>query len=350
MNIWNFRDEILAAAHRWYWVVASFLLGALLGWLVSFVWPAPYRATLNLYVGLNAYRATRDLYIAEVAEEEFRSLDDYKNWQMGQLNSLALSDEYLAETLTRLQSEDLAWQNVDVPTLRAMLSIAWRSAGDWHFSAQNEAAQLAAQADQVWAQVVTEKVASAVDAARQTVFVDSELRAVAQLQTAAETRQRTLLATQKLLADWEFGLKAATPDQPLPTLDHWNLLSQVTQASLWNAGWQHVLESAPPLGSLPADYLEWLLPVNALIEAEQMLLPGEIAALQEQHTNLSADYQQAAGQSQALSANIEVVQNQKVDPQITHLRPKGSLLLVGGLLGVLVLILGWLVKVTLRSA
>jgi uncharacterized protein involved in exopolysaccharide biosynthesis len=67
MNIWNFRDEILAAAHRWYWVVASFLLGALLGWLVSFVWPAPYRATLNLYVGLNAYRATRDLYIAEVA-------------------------------------------------------------------------------------------------------------------------------------------------------------------------------------------------------------------------------------------------------------------------------------------
>ena len=47
MNIWNFRDEILAAAHRWYWVVASFLLGALLGWLVSFVWPAPYRATLT---------------------------------------------------------------------------------------------------------------------------------------------------------------------------------------------------------------------------------------------------------------------------------------------------------------
>ena len=106
MNTWDIRTEILMAGHRWYWVVASFLLGALLGWIISLFWPAPFRAVQDVYVGLNAYRATRDLYIAEVAGEQFRNLDDYKNWQMGQLNSLALSDEFLSETLIQLQGID----------------------------------------------------------------------------------------------------------------------------------------------------------------------------------------------------------------------------------------------------
>ena len=136
MNTWNLRTEILAAAHRWYWVVASFLLGALLGWLISLIWPAPYRAVQDIYVGLNAYRTTRDLYISEVAEAQFRNQDDYKNWQMGQLNSLAHSDEFLTETLFRLRETDQDWQEVDLSELRAMLAIAWRNTGDWHFSAQ----------------------------------------------------------------------------------------------------------------------------------------------------------------------------------------------------------------------
>ena len=57
MNTWNLRQEILTATHRWCWIVASFLLGALLVWVVSYIYPAPYRATQVLYVGLNAYRA-----------------------------------------------------------------------------------------------------------------------------------------------------------------------------------------------------------------------------------------------------------------------------------------------------
>ena len=85
MNTWNPRQEILSAAHRWYWIVACFLLGALLGWLVSFIWPAPYRSTLDLYVGLNAYRASQDDYIAQAAGDQFSNLDDFKHWQQGHL-------------------------------------------------------------------------------------------------------------------------------------------------------------------------------------------------------------------------------------------------------------------------
>ena len=138
MNEWNPRKEIISAAHRWYWIAASFILGALLGWLVSFIWPAPYRATMDLYVGLNANRATRNLYITEVAQESFENLDDYKHWQMSQLNALVISDEYLVETLNRLQDDDSYWQGFDVLELRQVLSVAWRNTGEWHFSALTE--------------------------------------------------------------------------------------------------------------------------------------------------------------------------------------------------------------------
>ena len=157
MNTWNLRDEILTAAHRWYWMVGGFLLGMLLGWLVSFIWPAPYRGMVDIYVGLNAYRSHRDLYVMEVAENDFRNRDDYKNWQMDQLDALALSDEYLEETLSRLQVQDAYWQNLDVSDLREMLAIAWRNTGEWHFTALADEADLSAQAAVTWSDVVIKK-------------------------------------------------------------------------------------------------------------------------------------------------------------------------------------------------
>jgi len=207
MNTWNPRTEILAIAHRWYWVVASILLGALLGWLASVIWPAPYRAVQDIYVGLNAYRATRDLYIAEVSEQQFRNLDDYKNWQMGQLNALSLSDAFLVETLNRLQSEDNYWQEVDLPELRAMLAIGWRNTGDWHFSARTEGSTQAVQAVSIWSQVVIEEVALAVEAARQMVLIDSGLQAVSTALVELETRQILLQETQSSLNEWQLYLE-----------------------------------------------------------------------------------------------------------------------------------------------
>ena len=349
MNTWNLRTEILALSHRWFWVVASFLLGALLGWLVSLLWPAPYRATLDLYVGLNAYRTTRDLYVAQVAEEKFRSLDDYKNWQMGQLDSLAFSDEYLAETLNRLQAQDAAWQNVDVSALRARLALAWRNTGDWHFSAQASTPALAAQAVTVWSQVITEKTAASVDAARQMVMIDSQLREISRTQVDLETRQILLQETNLALADWMNYFASASSDVALAPAEYWTLLSQVTTAASWNYGWLPVLKATPPLGSPPADYQTWLTQVIALIEAELAVLPNQIAALQPQSTELFATYNVAADQSSALSANLEVAQIKEQAPQLVHLRPLGTLLLVGGLLGVLSLIMGWLVQITRKS-
>ena len=103
MKTWNLLDYILTATHRWYVSLAFILAGSLLGLGTSYVFPSPYRATLDLYVGLNAYRSPYDSYAEYLAGQSFRMVDDYKNWQMDQLESFVLSDPFMTELLERLQ-------------------------------------------------------------------------------------------------------------------------------------------------------------------------------------------------------------------------------------------------------
>ena len=349
MNTWNIRTEILLAAHRWYWVVFCFIVGALLGWMTSLIWPAPYRAVQDVYVGLNAYRATKDLYVAKVAEEQFRNLDDYKNWQMSQLNSLALSDEYLTETLIRLQEIDQNWQEVGLPELRSMLAIAWRNTGDWHFSAQAENPVWATQAVSVWSEVVTEKVALAVEASRQLVVIDAELQTVSNELVDLGTRKILLQETQKAVREWQALLRSNMTEQSLPPPNHWALVSLVANAASWNIGWISLMEDAPPLGSVSEEYLSWMERVDEMIDAELSAIPAQISALTSKQGSLNSEYANSADDSKALSANLDVRILNTEKPQLTHLRETGAMIMVGGILGLLVWGIGWLVQITRRT-
>jgi hypothetical protein len=349
MNTWKIRTEILLAAHRWYWAVVSFLVGALLGWIISLILPAPYRAVQDVYVGLNAYRVTRDLYIAEVAEEQFRNLDDYKNWQMSQLNSLALSDEYLTETLIRLQDIDQNWRVIDLPELRSMLAIAWRNTGDWHFSARAENPIWATQAVSIWSEVVTEKVALAVESARQLVVIESQLQAVSKELTDLEKRHVLLQETQTALQNWQTLLKSNLSEQTIPPATHWALVSLVANAASWNIGWVFLMEGAPPYGSLSEDYFSWLDQVDGMIEAELSTIPAQIDILTNKQEMLNTEYTKTADDSKALSANLAVQILNTEQPQLTHLRETGTMIVIGGLLGLTFWGFGWLVLVTRRT-
>lgn len=150
MTEWVLRDEIYKAAHRWPFIVLFILAGSLLGWGITYLLPSTYQASEEVSVELNAYRAPEDRYAAEYADTEFRNLDDYKHWQMSQLEVLVRSDAYLQETLNRLRKADSAWHAVEAPELRNMLKAYWRNAGRWRLTAENQDAGLARQAVQIW--------------------------------------------------------------------------------------------------------------------------------------------------------------------------------------------------------
>ena len=181
------------------------------------------------------------------------------------------------------------------------------------------------------------------------VVVDSQLNAVSQAQVSADMRQMVLVETQLILSDWEIAVNENSADQEVTPLAHWNIVAQVATVAGWNSGWTAVLESTPLLGSLSADYDNWLQQVNALIEAELALLPSEQAALEMEHAHLAAEYKSAADQSHALSANLEVAQIKAEPPKIVQLRSTGTLILVGGILGILAYLLGWFVQISRKT-
>ena len=165
-----------------------------------------------------------------------------------------------------------------------------------------------------------------------------------------EMRQILLDETQTALDASQISLVKEPTDQTLSPLLHWELLSQVTNAAGWNMGWLPILEAAPELGSLPEEYLTWLAQAEALIETELAVLPAQIETLSGEHAALAAEYNRAADDSRALSANLEVQSIKTEPPQVSRLRPTGTLMLIGGLAGLLVWVLFWLVGITRRTA
>jgi len=349
MNSWNLRTEILKATHRWYLIVAVFLFGALLGWIISLLIPAPYRAVQDIYVGLNAYRTGRDVNITEGASEQFRNLDDYKNWQMGQLDSLAVSDDYLEKTLTRLRLLNDDWLDISVAELRPMLSISWRNTGDWHFSAQAAEPQQASQVVSIWSQVVVEEVAFSVDAARRMILIDAQLQSVSEALVDREMRLILLEETQSSLDEWQRTLENEISEPSLAPLTYWRLLNQVTNAAGLDPGWESIIKNAPTLTSSPDETIAWLFPIKTLINAELAVLPVQIESLTDQQMGLAAEYFLAADESRALSANLEAAVIKSEAAQVTHLRPEAAVALIGGILALLILAGVWLVQISSRT-
>lgn len=335
MNEWSLRDYILNLLHRWYFIAACFLAGALLGWLASMLWPSMFRAHMDVYLGINAYRGPRDRYIVNVAQDELSSLDDYKNWQMEQVNILAFHDDFLMETLERLQTLDAYWDAKTVEDLYFNLKGSWRNAGRWHLSAEFSQEEQASDAVQVWAEVIDERISNAILHARQVVVLDTRMVALADQQTDLETRLQALMQAQVDLEKARLALESLDDDQPWDTFNHWHLLSQVTQAADWNPGWLALLEDYPAPSALPGEYSLWVERALSVVDNELADLPSQIEAMQAQFDSLAGQYQEEVDKSLALSSAMEIELPERIKPQTELVRPASTLMLVGGILGVL---------------
>lgn len=346
---WRLRNFLLALTQRWYLVALTFLIGAFLGWGVSQLSLSTYRADLDLYAGLNAYRQPRDRFILSVAQDDFENVDDYKHWQMEQLNTLALQDDFLLDTLERLRQTDSRWNDVSPDELKTKLRGSWRNAGRWHLTAETRTREMAIQAVETWAAVIDERVNAALEHARQVVALDTRQVRTADEITALERRQQTLTQVQTRLESMQSDLEQLPQDQPLDSLARWNLLAQASRAADWGAGWQAALEAFPAPDETPSAYLRWIERILTLIAADLEALPAQLERLEAQYDDLAEEYARAAEKSLALSPNLSVEAPEQVDPEVEVVRPVNTLMLVGGILGVLTWLLWELARFSRES-
>ena len=131
MDSWKFRDELLKSLNQWYLVLAFILLGALIGFVISYVVPAPYQAVSDIYIGIDVERVNQLEYIIPLAEEEPLNLDDYKNWQLTQVAGILTSDSVFNKTLSELRQMTSESDELTLRDLRKAADIYWYDTGVW---------------------------------------------------------------------------------------------------------------------------------------------------------------------------------------------------------------------------
>ena len=343
---WILRDEYYRLFHRWPFMLAFFALGCLLGWLLAYLWPAYFKASRDVYVGLNAYRTYSDTNFLALAKPRYSNIDNYHYWQMNQLNTILVMDALLQETLDELGELDPYWDSLEVQDFRDLLDTDWRTAGEWNLSVSHPEQARARQALDVWSEVAVRRAQSAVDSARDTFMIDQELEQAAENLFTAQQRAQALTASQTSLLKWLEQSASLTPDQPLSPAERWQIFSAATSLALEDLAWREILESQPAADALPGAYQSWVTEVLEQIDMEIAAMPGHIASLEEQREALKEKYSAASANSLSLSPNLEIQQLGPVNAQIV--RPTTTLLLVGGFIGLLLWLLIELIRITRR--
>jgi hypothetical protein len=345
---WSFRAEALAATHRWHWIVLFCLAGSLVGWLIASVWPSPYRATKELFVGLNVSRSADDQNAAAHAGLPFSNANDYKNWQMSSLNSVIYMDSILDVTLTRLRVVDPYWQNVSRQDVAEMLHVYWRNAGKWRLVAEHDDPVRAAQLVIAWQDVVVEQVHSAVAQSQGALLLNDELKAAAGEKARAMSQAAALTTIRDQLVTWQDGLAGRPGDQALDETERLQLQTLLDQAQL-DESWQVLQATFPPTGSATEAFRAWIEGALPLLEAEIMVQQGRVEAMEQRQAALAARYTQATNESLGLAPELLVQKISDRKLEQTVVRPTGAAILIGAAVGLILWALIWLVVPAFRK-
>lgn len=323
---WNLRADILEISHRWTLPFFAFLIGSLIGIGVSFLLPSPYRAESDLYIAYNA-------------DGVYRNPDDYKNWQLGELEAFTSSEHILNETLDRLKAEDSYWEDTTTEELRRKLHTYWRNAGKWRLVAKDSDPGHTTQLVRVWREVIIDEVTGATSQAAVMLDLDTQIKGVINSKVAVDTQLTQLTQMKAALDTWVGGEKG---QQPLNILERWHLQTIATNIATYNPVALPLLEEIPPPEAPARDYLPWVERLIVVMQGDLMIIQELSATLTSQHDALTLDWEEASDASHGLTAFLVVEPLSESNLIAKPVRRTSQLALVGGLLGVLIWGLFWL--------
>ena len=344
---WTIREELYKTFHRWPSMVAFFFIGCILGWVAFLIWPPDYQAISQISVGLDPYRTFSNSSFLALAKPKFRNLDDYKNWQLSQLETIIFLDIFLDDTLDLLRQEDPYWETIERDELRTMLSVGWRSTGTWELRAEHPEAQRAMQAATAWSRASIDIVKAAVQAARDTFMIDQGRQEIIKERVETESRVEAFKFALATLMEWEGSISNQDPDGPIPYQIREELYAPVAQIADFSPGWLELLNAFPGDQAPASAYVPWIQTAITQLDSELTVLEMRTETLRVQEITLQADYDIVANASFGLSPNITI-------ERLVHLpaefqRPKGQSILIGGFIGFFLWILAQLIRIGRRE-
>lgn len=316
---WTIRDELIYLSQRWPYLVLAFLVGSLLGWGLVSVLPSSYEAQTVWYVAVNG-------------DAEPRNPDDFKNWQLLQLEAFLLSDPVLAETANRLGETDLQ-------ELANRLETRWRNAGQWVLAARGGSAEQAQETAAAWAAAGLEQLTAAAGYAQEMLNLERSLRQARNDLSLLTSRQAVLEQASQSLQDSQTRLQNLPPDVPIDELERWNLALIAGQALDNDPAAGDLLAQMPTADAPASDYAAFLRLVETALAQQQVSLEARIGSLQAAYETDASAWQAAERSAHGISAFLTVEPLQEGEITVTPRQNPGLAALVGGILALIGLFL-----------
>jgi hypothetical protein len=333
---WNLRAEILESAHRWPIIMLFILVGSLTGALFAYLLPTPYQAEAGLQVTYNA-------------DVHPRNPDDFKNWQMEQLDILIHSDEVLQAMLLRLRAQDSSWDATSLDDLRASVHTYWRNAGEWRLVAEATTPTQAEELVETWEQIVLLQLDQALTQARTAFSLSTRIGAISANLANLKMDNARLVQIQQALTSWKKSAMTNNSSQPLSALDRWLLISRVAQVSGWDPAGLALFDETPPLEAAVADYIPWIDKTLVLIAEKLEVMEAQSSQLQVEYDQLAVGHAVALDASRGLTAYLAAESLDQGDRPAERVRPVGLMIFVGGLLGLLAWLMLFIARPLMRK-
>lgn len=333
---WNLREEILEIAHSWLAIFIAFLVGSLLGWAVSYILPAPYRAESVLYVAYNA-------------DAVYRNPDDYKNWQLSELEIFIVSEPVLDATLKRLQAQDSYWQDLTTGDIRNNIHAYWRNAGKWRLVAEMKEPERAKQLVQAWQASVVEQVGESTSNAVIMLDLSAQIGALAAEKASLELRADEITGVKDALLTWRNEIRGADGTVPLSTLDRWHLQAIMASSTSLNPVMLSLIDQFPSSEAPSYKYINWIDQMISLLESELAVIEKRYGQIDLHGEELERKLNEASDASHELTAFLVVEPAFDDLPGVQRVRMSGQMALIGGFLGVLLWGIVWLGRPVRRA-
>ncbi len=118
--------------------------------------------------------------LASYAKSEPFNIDDYKNWQLSQVDSIATSDWIADQVLEELKNQDLYWEDLTVTDFISMQDIDWYDVGVWKLRIHDRDGKLALDGVEAWRDVLLKELNVLIIESEDVLAIDGRLRAVNQ--------------------------------------------------------------------------------------------------------------------------------------------------------------------------
>jgi len=333
---WDARIHILRYTHRWPIAIIAFIVGCVIGLLVSYLIPPVYNAETTLNVAYNS-------------DAVFRNPDDYKNWHMGVLNAFIIAPDVLQETLTRLQETDPYWLNITPEELSQNLDVQWRNTGTWKLIATSDTPEHASQMVETWEEVFLEKYQVSSAASSDLTVLQAHIGNISQQIRNINLRITELKDIEQALTSSAESISKMDDSKVLDTNLRWKLNALAARASGFDPAWNTLLEKFPDEGAPPSEYISWINEVLVSIDISIEMLNSRLEILENEQAALESEYKTAEENSRGLSSSLHVEKGSDFPPVVTSSINTGMIVLIGGVIGLMIWLIVGLVKISFKT-